>query len=102
MQTRTKITGCILRNAGLAVFFSGDLIAFCWALNTPDSWYKSLGASDASDITAPIANQSRAFSFAERVGFQRAIEEVYWRHRIWSKENIDLKPAFDAVMSRYQ
>ena len=25
-------------------------------------------------------------TFAERVAYQRAIEEVYWRHRIWPKE----------------
>src|SRR6266568_4027586 len=25
----------------------------------------------------------RQLSFAERVSYQRAIEEVYWRHRIW-------------------
>ena len=24
-------------------------------------------------------------TFAERVAYQRAIEEVYWRHRIWPK-----------------
>ena len=34
--------------------------------------------------------------------FQRAIEEVYWRHRIWPKENPDPKPALDAVISQAQ
>ena len=29
---------------------------------------------------------------AERVAFQQAIEEVYWRHRIWPTENPDPKP----------
>src|SRR5262249_23719544 len=33
---------------------------------------------------------------------QRAIEEVYWRHRIWPKENADPKPSLDAVMSQAQ
>ena len=28
-------------------------------------------------------------TFAERVSYQRVIEEVYWRHRIWPKENPD-------------
>ncbi len=27
----------------------------------------------------------RTLTFAERVAYQRAIEEVYWRHRIWPK-----------------
>src|SRR5205823_14050410 len=44
----------------------------------------------------------RAFSFAERVAFQRAIEDVYWRHRIWPKENPDRKPSLDAVTSQAQ
>ena len=39
-------------------------------------------------------------TFAERVAYQRAIEDVYWRHRIWPKENPDPKPSLDAVMSR--
>ena len=34
--------------------------------------------------------------------YQRAIEEVYWRHRIWPKERPDPKPSLDAVMSQAQ
>jgi hypothetical protein len=41
-------------------------------------------------------------TFAERVSYQRAIEEVYWRHRIWPKENPDSKPSLDAVMYQAQ
>src|SRR5262245_45888622 len=41
-------------------------------------------------------------TFAERVSYQRAIEEVYWRHRIWPKENLSPKPQFDAVVSKAQ
>ena len=41
-------------------------------------------------------------TFAERVAYQRAIEDVYWRHRIWPKENLDPKPSLDAVMSQAQ
>lgn len=42
----------------------------------------------------------RTLTFAERVAYQRAIEEVYWLHRIWPKE--DPKPSLDAVMSQAQ
>ena len=42
----------------------------------------------------------RSLTFAERVTYQRAIEEVYWRHRIWPKENPGPKPALNAVISR--
>ncbi len=41
-------------------------------------------------------------TFAERVSYQRAIEEVYWRHRIWPKENPYPKPSLDAVMTQAQ
>src|SRR6267154_2128537 len=41
-------------------------------------------------------------TFAERVAYQRAIEEVYWRHRIWPKERPDPKPPLDAVISQAQ
>ena len=41
-------------------------------------------------------------TFAQRVTYQRAIEEVYWRHRIWPKQRPDPKPPLDAVMSRSQ
>ena len=44
----------------------------------------------------------RTLSFAERVAYQRAIEDVYWRHRIWPKENPNPKPSLDAVMSQAQ
>ncbi len=37
-----------------------------------------------------------------RVRAQRAIEEVYWRHRIWPTENRGAKPPLDAVLSEAQ
>src|SRR5437870_2110444 len=44
----------------------------------------------------------RTLTFEERVSYQRAVEDVYWRHRIWPKENADAKPSLDAVMSQKQ
>src|ERR1700757_1207353 len=44
----------------------------------------------------------RTLTFAERVAYQRAIEDVYWRHRIWPKENLNPKPSLGAVMSQAQ
>src|SRR5438552_668786 len=47
----------------------------------------------------------RTLTFMERVAYQRAIEEVYWRHRIWPRgrgERPDPKPSLDAVMSQAQ
>jgi hypothetical protein len=48
---------------------------------------------------APAKVSNRTLTFAERVAYQRAIEEVYWRHRIWPKENAGPKPPLDKVMS---
>src|SRR5256885_11857909 len=44
----------------------------------------------------------RTLTLEERVSYQRAIEDVYWRHRIWPKERPDPKPSLDAVMSHAQ
>lgn len=41
-------------------------------------------------------------TFAERVTYQRRIEEVYWRHQIWPKENAKPKPLLDKVISAEQ
>jgi N-acetylneuraminic acid mutarotase len=51
---------------------------------------------------APARTSRRTLSFEERVVYQRAVEEVYWRHRIWPKERPDPKPSLDAVMSQAQ
>src|ERR1043166_2316680 len=51
-------------------------------------------------VARPRQQQTRQLSMSERVGYQYAIEEVYWRHRIWPKENPSPKPPLDRVMSR--
>src|SRR5438128_198179 len=48
------------------------------------------------------AHAQRTLTFAQRVAYQRAIEDVYWLHRIWPKERPDPKPSLDAVMSQAQ
>ena len=56
-----------------------------------------------SDASVKISRPTGAgLTFAERVSYQRAIEEVYWRHRIWPKENSTPKPSLDAVLSQAQ
>src|SRR5437868_12035806 len=49
------------------------------------------------------AHAQRTLTFAQRVAYQRAIEDVYWRHRIWPRnrgERPDPKPSLDAMMSQ--
>ena len=69
--------------ATCSMIVTGTLLAF-WRSETP---------AQASHPT---------LSFAERVAYQRAIEEVYWRHRIWPKSQLDPKPLLDAVMTQAQ
>src|SRR5438552_14452302 len=54
---------------------------------------------------APSKGSQTTLTFAERVAYQRAIEGVYWRHRIWPRsrgERPDPKPSLDEVMSAQQ
>src|SRR5882757_10162329 len=51
---------------------------------------------------APANLSQRTLTFAERVAYQHAIEDVYSRHRIWPKKRPDPKPSLDAVMSQRQ
>ena len=47
----------------------------------------------------------RTLTFSERVAYQRAIEEVYWSHRIWPRNRGECpvpKPSFAALMSQRQ
>ena len=53
----------------------------------------------------PLTHRSRAASrhqtltFEERVAYQRAIEEVYYQHRLWPVDNPQPKPPFDQVIT---
>jgi N-acetylneuraminic acid mutarotase len=48
---------------------------------------------------ALAATAHHPLTFQDRVAAQRAIEQVYWSHRIWPKENPGAKPPLSAVMS---
>ncbi|MCC6133735.1 MAG: PKD domain-containing protein, partial [Acidobacteria bacterium] len=45
---------------------------------------------------------SMRFSLDERVHCQWVIEEVYWRHRLWPRENPGRKPSLAELVSREQ
>ena len=51
-------------------------------------------------LKTPAKADQRTLTFAERVAYQRGIEEVYGPHRIWPKENLNPKPSLVAVMSQ--
>ena len=53
-------------------------------------------------LKAPAKSEQRSLTFAQRVAYQRAMEEVYWQHRIWPQANAIPKPSLDKVMSQTQ
>src|SRR6266567_1119526 len=59
-------------------------------------------ADQSRQFQTVLPSQKTTLTLAERIGYQRAIEKVYWRHRIWPKENASTKPNLDEVMSAAQ
>jgi hypothetical protein len=53
-------------------------------------------------LESPTKGSRRALTFEDRVRYQRAIEEVYWRHRIWPKESRAPRPVVETAISRTQ
>jgi hypothetical protein len=68
-------------------------VACSMATGTLLAVFRSEGPANASE---------RTLTFAKRVAYQRVIEDIYWRHRIWPKERSDAKPSLDVVMSQAQ
>ena len=85
MKRKSNIRGFIRRSVAA-------ILVSCLVLVAPG--FSSKGASSSG--------QAKTLGFAERVTYQRAIEEVYWRHRIWPKESADPKPSLNDVMSQAQ
>jgi hypothetical protein len=95
METNNKISAYILRGSTTALLFSCVIVALCSAINLPKAAARQDNAAFGTN-----GRQSRTLSFAERVAYQRAIEDIYWRHRIWPDTNTGPKPSLDAVMSQ--
>ena len=47
---------------------------------------------------AAFAAERAPLTFEQRVECQRKVEQVYWNHRVWPKENPDPKPPLSAVL----
>jgi len=113
MKTKSKISAYILRGAAAMLLFSCVVVAFSSAINVANHPPKfptpqnntALGVNEhegASSVAASAIRRNRTLTFTDRIAYQRAIEEVYCRHRIWPKENAGLKPPLDKVMSQAQ
>src|SRR5215470_7409363 len=110
MKTKSKFSAYIFRGTTAALLFSCVFVALCFAIDLPEQESRALPPQDnagfglnAHERFASVPSSARrSLTFAERVAYQTAIEDVYWRHRIWPKENPNPKPSLDAVMSQAQ
>jgi len=111
MKTKTKIRAYILRSAAAAVLISCVIVALSSAINLPNHASKIPdlpnstafglnGHETAASISASAIRRDQTLTFADRVAYQRAIEEVYWRPRIWPQANSGAKPPLEKVMSQ--
>jgi len=88
-----------IRNEAAALLLLVCLVTFTSAFNLPNrSGHLSARLASLNTAANP-AQQHIMLTLADRVAYQRAIEEVYWRHRIWPKERPDPKPSLDEMMS---
>src|SRR5215211_1511679 len=101
MKTNNKIGAYILRGSTAALLLSCVIVALCSAINLPEQPLKVPAPQDNAAFGAN-AYQNQILGFADRVAYQSAIEDVYWRHRIWPDTNPGSKPSLDAVMSQAQ
>src|SRR6266568_7447882 len=101
MKTKSKLSAYILRGSRNALLFSCVIVALCSAINLPEQPPKARPPR-GNAVFGANGHQSATLSFAERVAYQRAIEDVYWRHRIWPNTNPGPKPPLDEVISQAQ
>jgi hypothetical protein len=80
----------IYMRAKRSIFFLSTLLF--WLL------FFAIPASASQNTTRNHFVSGVSLTFEERVAYQRAVEEVYWRHRIWPKENPGPKPPLAKVM----
>jgi Kelch motif protein len=113
MKKKSKISGYILRGTIAALLLSCVTIGLSSAINvtnhTPEASASEHNTAfgvnpheGAASAEASAIQRNSTLTFADRVAYQRAIEEVYWRHRIWPNERLDPKPPLDAVMHQEQ
>src|SRR5437899_832501 len=113
MKTRSKTSAYVVRSSAAALLLSCVIVALCSAINLPNhppqipppdqSTAFGVNAHEGvPSMAAPATGSNPTLTFAERVANQRAIEDVYWHHRIWPNERPDPKPSLDAVMSQAQ
>jgi N-acetylneuraminic acid mutarotase len=91
-----------IRNTSATLLFLVCLVTLTSAFNLPNrSPDLSSRLTFLRTAVKPV-HQRTTLTFTDRVAYQRAIEEVYWHHRIWPKQRPDPKPSLDEVMPSAQ
>jgi N-acetylneuraminic acid mutarotase len=96
MKTKIRSQSGFLASRGLIA------LLFCVAASSVTTAIPTTSGLDFFSAATPAKVSHRTLTFEERVAYQRAIEDVYWRHRIWPNTNGGPKPPLDAVMSQAQ
>src|SRR4029077_15746329 len=109
VRRKSNISAYIVRGVAAALLLSCVIVALSSAITLPKhpaprnhAAFGANGQKRVAPMAASAAQKNRTLTFADRVAHQRAVEEVYWRHRIWPKENPGPKPSLDEVMSQQQ
>src|SRR5438067_4918019 len=109
VKMKGKISAYILRGSAAALLVSCVTVALASAIGLTNRSTKSPrpkddtaigmnGQESAASTAASSIRRKRTLTFADRVAYQRAIEEIYWRLRIWPAANTGAKPPLDRVM----
>jgi hypothetical protein len=99
MKTKSKISAYILRSTAVAVLLSCAIVGLSSAFNSSSRRSSVSRPSAHPGSAVEPATQTKTLTFADRVAYQRGIEEVYWQHRIWPAANASPKPPLDKVTS---
>ena len=83
-EVPTRSQRAYLRKRAMTLFLFWSGVAFVAETVMPCAYALTQAGEKAS---------ARTLTFEERVAYQYAIEEVYWRHRIWPKDNPGPKPS---------
>src|SRR5215470_12910077 len=96
-----KLNNLARRWVGLALIgmlIWNPLPGYGWSHPAPTTPYITVNHSKFNAMSW----SGRRMSVKERVAHQRAIEEVYWRHRLWPATNHAPKPRLEEVMPQEQ
>jgi len=83
------------KNSCMVLFWFSIFLISLMVLNVNINYAGQMGAGNHFNKNN---NRIKNLSIEERVECQKAIEQVYWRNRIWPAGNAEAKPAIESMM----